>query len=152
MVKCNVENCNKEVYVKGYCQFHYNRNYIYGNPLRERIISKNGRYPCSVCGSPSHAHKLCSKHIIEEQKMKVFNYYTNGLMMCNCCGEKIIKFLAVDHINNDGYQHRQSELSLKGGNMYRWLVKNNFPKGFQILCMNCNWGKHVNNGVCPHKI
>jgi ribosomal protein L40E len=36
--------------------------------------------------------------------------------------------------------------------LYRWLVKNGFPAGFQVLCRNCNWGKHANDGVCPHII
>jgi hypothetical protein len=31
------------------------------------------------------------------------------------------------------------------------LCKNGFPKGFQTLCMNCNWGKYRNGGQCPHK-
>jgi hypothetical protein len=30
-------------------------------------------------------------------------------------------------------------------------VRNGFPPGYQVLCMNCNHGKRMNNGVCPHK-
>jgi hypothetical protein len=30
------------------------------------------------------------------------------------------------------------------------LRRNNYPEGFQILCMNCQFGKRMNNGVCPH--
>ena len=26
-----------------------------------------------------------------------------------------------------------------------------FPEGFQILCFNCNAGKHRNGGRCPHE-
>jgi len=33
-----------------------------------------------------------------------------------------------------------------------WIRKNNFPKGFQVLCMNCNWGKgHSKDNKCPHE-
>lgn len=33
-----------------------------------------------------------------------------------------------------------------------WIRKNNFPKGFQILCMNCNWGKgNSKDNKCPHE-
>jgi len=30
-----------------------------------------------------------------------------------------------------------------------WLRKYNYPKGFQVLCHNCNMAKRF--GVCPHK-
>jgi ABC-type uncharacterized transport system substrate-binding protein len=34
---------------------------------------------------------------------------------------------------------------------YKWLARNGYPSGFQILCMNCNHGKSRNGGVCPHQ-
>jgi len=34
--------------------------------------------------------------------------------------------------------------------LYSWLKKNNFPKGFQVLCMNCNFAKGK-LGKCPHQ-
>ena len=58
--------------------------------------------------------------------------------------------IVVDHIDNDGHKHRKGA-DTSHHNIYYWLVRNNFPTGFQILCMNCNQGKHRNNGVCPHK-
>lgn len=79
-------------------------------------------------------------------------YRAYGGYVCACCGEKERKFLSIDHINNDGAKHRR-EFNLKTGEqMYRWLARNNFPAGFQILCMNCQWGKRNNNGICPHQV
>ena len=26
------------------------------------------------------------------------------------------------------------------GRLHKWLIDNNFPKGFQTLCFNCNCG------------
>lgn len=70
---------------------------------------------------------------------------------CQCCGESEIAFLSIDHINNDGYKHR-SEIGVGGTIIYSFLKKKGFPKeGFQVLCFNCNHGKHINGGVCPHK-
>ncbi len=77
-------------------------------------------------------------------KEQVFQHYGNK---CVCCGENNLKFLSIDHIDGRGRQHRQK---IKD-HMDCWLVKNNYPKGFQILCYNCNCGKRVNNGICPHK-
>lgn len=67
---------------------------------------------------------------------------------CECCGEDNIKFLTIDHINNDGKAHRQ-EIN---GNTYFWLKKNNYPKdNFRLLCYNCNIGRAKNGGICPHE-
>lgn len=33
----------------------------------------------------------------------------------------------------------------------QWLKDNKYPKGFQVLCTNCNTGRHRNGGICPHK-
>jgi hypothetical protein len=67
---------------------------------------------------------------------------------CACCGETIPEFLAVDHIHEDGSEHRKA---IGGtGRLYEWLKKNNFPKDrFQLLCWNCNRGKSI-CGQCPH--
>lgn len=67
--------------------------------------------------------------------------------ICACCGENEIKFLAIDHINNNGASHRRS---IGTKNVALWIIKNNFPKGFQILCHNCNMAKGF-YGECPHK-
>lgn len=75
----------------------------------------------------------------------VFNHYGN---QCACCGEAERSFLALDHVNNDGAQHRR-ELGA-GHVLFRWIIENNFPDTIQLLCHNCNMGKHRNGGVCPH--
>jgi hypothetical protein len=77
-------------------------------------------------------------------------YQAYGGYVCSCCGETEPSFLSIDHINNDGAEHKRSNNLRTGQQMYRWLAKNGFPKGFQVLCMNCQWGKRNNNGVCPH--
>lgn len=79
-------------------------------------------------------------------KLKIIEYYSKGKNCCECCGEKQRLFLTVDHINNDGFKDK-----ISGHYLYIWILKNNFPDGFQIYCMNCNLGKHLNHGVCPHK-
>ncbi len=80
-------------------------------------------------------------------KLQILAAY--GGAKCVCCGETVISFLSIDHINGGGNQHRKK---LGGGwNFYRWLIKNNYPTGYQVLCMNCNFGKRMNHGICPHK-
>ena len=91
-------------------------------------------------------------------KERAFKKYSHGKLECRCCGEKIFQFLSIDHVNNDGAKHRElltrkkrSKNSGAGQAIYSWLVRNRYQKGFQILCMNCNWGKRL-TGICPHKI
>lgn len=74
---------------------------------------------------------------------------------CACCGENIFEFLAIDHINGGGIKHRKEVFGKNwrtgtGQNMCRWLRKNGFPKGFQVLCHNCNSAKGF-YGQCPHE-
>lgn len=79
----------------------------------------------------------------------VLDYYG---AICACCGEKEERFLTVDHVNNDGYKHRKRNGDRIGGTtLYLFAVKNGFPASLQILCWNCNCGKRMNGGVCPHK-
>ncbi len=40
--------------------------------------------------------------------------------------------------------------SITGSKLYNWLKRNNFPKGFQTMCINCNFAKGM-FGVCPHQ-
>jgi hypothetical protein len=78
-------------------------------------------------------------------KAKVFDHYGD---FCKCCGETYHEFLTVDHINDDGAEHRRNVTGTTS--IYRWLVSNDFPSGFQILCWNCNAAKHFRDG-CPHQ-
>lgn len=78
----------------------------------------------------------------------VFSHYGNS---CACCGETEPAFLTIDHILNDGKLDRGN--SERGGHgLYRKIIREEFPNTYQILCWNCNCGKHKNNGICPHKV
>lgn len=99
--------------------------------------------------------RILDKQRRQERKIRIFNHYGNK---CVCCEENNLIFLSIDHINNDGAQHRQ-ELTGKRGRgagsssirFYKWIEKNNYPNNLQILCFNCNIGRYRNGGICPHK-
>lgn len=67
--------------------------------------------------------------------------------VCTCCGEATYEFLAIDHIDGGGKEHRRQ---LNGTRLEVWLKQNNYPSGFQVLCHNCNMAKGF-YGTCPHK-
>lgn len=87
------------------------------------------------------------------KRLKSAAYEAYGGYVCACCGESERAFLSLDHVNNDGFAHRRAALGKNYGasGLYMWLRKNGYPAGFQVLCMNCNYGKRMNGGVCPHK-
>lgn len=89
-----------------------------------------------------------------EEKWKLFNQILDHYgHKCNCpkCLETNMKLLTVDHINNDGAKHRRDlGKGNKTINLYRYIIENNFPSEFQILCHNCNWGRS-RYGICPHQ-
>jgi hypothetical protein len=73
----------------------------------------------------------------ENNKIIVLQIYSGGKMCCNYCGyDKNTDALSIDHINNDGCAHRKI-IKKSGNGFYYWLIKNNFPVNFQVLCFNC---------------
>lgn len=77
-----------------------------------------------------------------------------GGYVCSCCGETERDFLTLDHIANDGAKWREEQFGIRtyaGARTYWRLMRLGYPPGFQVLCMNCNWGKRK-SGVCPHRV
>jgi|WetSurMetagenome_2_1015567.scaffolds.fasta_scaffold602631_1 hypothetical protein len=83
-------------------------------------------------------------------KKEILDHYGKT---CACCGETIIDFLTLEHIEGNGNIHRMKlfKHNVGGVHMYRWIKRNNFPSGYSVLCMNCNWAKRY-GGICPHKL
>ena len=69
---------------------------------------------------------------------------------CVCCGESHPAFLALDHIEGKGREHRRA-IGTDGSGFYTWVKANNFPDMLRILCHNCNMGRQLNGGTCPHQ-
>ena len=108
-------------------------------------------------------YKAKQKKHLTKQRLKVLQYYSkhlsnNDIPCCRCCGEKShIEFLSIDHIAGKREMDSEPELMKLGyssrfasNGLVRWITKNNFPKGFQILCHNCNMAKGF-YGKCPHE-
>ena len=110
-------------------------------------------------------NKTREKLLVYKIRLKVLQYYSKRLSKsdipcCRCCGESYIEFLAIDHIAGRKQMDSKPELvklgysSLKRGQvLHKWVIENNFPKGFQILCHNCNYAKGIvrNKNKCPHE-
>lgn len=90
-----------------------------------------------------------ARNRLRQAMLKDDVYAAYGGYVCNCCGETEPCFLSIDHVNNDGADHRRHSDRRK---LYQELKNLGFPSGFQVLCMNCNFGKARNDGICPHKL
>lgn len=103
---------------------------------------------CTKQHAQSDWSKIGKKKRNAEERKKVIYHYGGNPPKCKCCQESTYEFLCLDHVYNNGAEHRKQ---IGGITMYRWLIKNNFPKnGFQVLCNNCNIAK-ANYGICPHE-
>jgi hypothetical protein len=87
--------------------------------------------------------KEVSKIDRDNRRMEVIYWYSIGEMKCECCGNNILEFLCIDHIDDNGHVHR-NDMGMSSNTLNCWIVKNNFPFGFQILCNNCNYLKEYN--------
>ena len=129
------------------CEVHTAKRKEYKQRRTERGI-------CQDCTQmAAEGHKLCTPCLNKNKeknrvlKKEVLQAY--GGFRCSCpggCTETHIRFLTIDHIHNDGAKHRREIGSV---NIYTWLKNNNYPPGFRVLCMNCNWARRT--GPCPHE-
>jgi len=117
------------------------------------------RYRCKACGAekaqarrdadPTYAGRLCAKTRVK-LRLEVLAHYGGSPPKCSCCSESTVEFLVVDHLTGGG--NKQRRLLRRGGTgFYFWLRTTGYPDGFGVLCQNCNWGKRVGGGICPHK-
>lgn len=109
---------------------------------------------CTHCDTPiKPGRTMCVTHLNSKNarrlqlKIDAINHY-GGKCVCPKCAIADVRFLTIDHINNDGNLHRKHI-----GNkivFYQWLKNNKYPEGFQVMCFNCNCGRNINGGICPH--
>lgn len=105
--------------------------------------------------TPKQKAKTSATGRTYRNRLRDLVFVAYGGYVCACCGESEKKFLSLDHMNNDGAKFRKEVIGRRNGggvHTYRWPVSHNFPLGYQVLCGNCQYGKMMNKGVCPHKV
>jgi len=110
-----------------------NRRYYQAN--RARVLARMHLY---YEANPEAAKERVRRW---EQNLRptVFAHYGE---VCACCGTS--ENLTIDHIAGDGAAHRRELFGNSrkaGAKFYAWLIKNNFPPGYQTLCHSCNNSK-----------
>jgi len=142
MKKCNVKDCKKKYFGKGYCSMHYWRLRKYGDPFKLTNIHGD---KCKVkkCKNKYSSKGYCNNHYWQTHfKDKLFEIL--GGYKCMKCGFKDKRALQFDHKKGGG----RNAVSKLG---YRMMIikylKNTIlaKKELQVLCANCNWIKKVTN-------
>jgi len=116
----------KSVYWCNDCYNKYRRHWRKNNPDKARIKDRK-----------RSISRRFERYI---EKIIVYQVYSRGKMTCDMCGESDLDVLSVDHIKGGGAIHRKE---LNGTHIERWIIKNNFPVGYRILCRNCNWRERL---------
>jgi hypothetical protein len=123
-------------------QKKWGRNSYQKNKAKKKV------YQQIFYSDPKHREERSRKNRLRYQQLRrtCVEHYGNS---CACCGESREPFLAIDHINNDGAKQRKKD-KLYAERFYKWLIHNNFPEGYRILCHNCNMAIGL-LGSCPHE-
>lgn len=122
------------------CQKAYMQVYVKANSEHRNNLARKWR------GLNHEYYKSLNRKYTRELREEVVNALGG---QCTCCGESNFAFLAIDHIQNDGKDHRAKVGTSSG--VYRDVRRQGYPKDkFQILCHNCNVAKQI-YGECPHK-
>lgn len=122
----------------------YQRRYMrdnYFNPDRVEFRREYRKRP-----HVRKANILLLRRHSEQYKEAAINIYSNGDACCAICRNADIDVLCLDHIANNGSQHRAFLRSVFGGgatNIYRMVKKLDYPTGLQVLCYNCNMKKEL---------
>jgi len=109
-----------------------------------RWFRKHQRMLASATDFVSAPPRLTQYYRLQHDTIMAYGGYR-----CACCGIDEPFFLTIDHVDGHGVQHRRKTGT--GCSFYKWLRDKGYPEGFQVLCSNCNSGRHRNGGVCPHK-
>ena len=82
-------------------------------------------------------------------KVAAIDHYSGGKRCCNLCGfDADFDALCLDHINDDGAEHRRelgisSRNNVSGTTIYERLKAKGWMDGLQVLCANCNMVKEL---------
>jgi len=118
--------------------------------LQPKVADRIG---CVDCGK-GHSEENSAFSKLRPDRTALYRKRTRKLVIkkyggrCACCGITEILFLTIDHKDGDGAKDRQRWGG--GAAWYMELLRIDLRDDLQVLCYNCNMGREVNGGICPH--
>jgi len=149
---------NKERMLDGFKQYaQANRKALtdYGRSYYARNSSKICEQTRKRMSEPERKANAKRQRKTSQQALraKILNHLGGR---CYCCGLDDLRFLTIDHINNDGRIDRKLP-SGKSKNGYMILLdiqREGIPKDrYRAACYNCNCARNWTEGkICPHQL
>jgi hypothetical protein len=125
---------------------------LYRERNREKLRAKGREYARQFRKKNPEYNNFKQREYRFKLRLEVLSHYGGTPPSCICCGEQLLSFLTLDHINNDGKEHRKQMGVWGGSATYKWLKQHGYPDNIQVLCMNCNFSKaHNKEHICEHK-
>lgn len=152
---------------RAYCRRHEEelraKRRVYRQNHREKQLAKSRAYrqehPDEVRASNSkyyqeHKDKIKAQAKVRREKraeayrgvriqcrLAVLTHYSSGTPKCARCGISDVDVLALDHIADGGIADRK--VRGQGNTLFKALIEEGFPPGYQVLCFNCNFKKEI---------
>lgn len=123
----------------------------------DKQLHKKSGYTSHCKNCRAEHHKQCKNNFPDRySREKTVNAYHNKKReaykklggCCCCCGETEESFLTIDHVNDDGAEHRRCG-NISG--LYNHIVNGTCKYEVQLYCANCNMSKR-RLGKCIHQI
>ena len=129
--------------IRSYTKAFLNRRASAGVCLRCESNELATKRYCAIC---TKIKSIASRKQKARMRKRAIDGYGGR---CACCNESTLQFLVIDHKHNDGAFERRV-YGLIGDKIYAYIVRNNFPDKYQVLCYNCN-NARAHYGRCPHQ-
>ena len=143
---CSVDGCDNKPRSKNFCNKHLYHYLEHGDANGNRCVfcksfidKKGGVY---LKKRNKIIPNCCWRCYYKNLKGVVLNKLGNK---CKCCNENIKEFLQIDHKFGGGYEAYKT---IYQSGVHEDAFFN--PQNYQTLCANCNLGRHLNGGKCPH--
>ena len=125
---------------------------------RNTYILPSGHIACRKCLAENHAKCRAVPENWEKEKARIRQYNRKNKVetlthygprgQLRCCWKRClvtdVDMLSLDHVNNNGAEHRK-ELGINnsGVQIYGVVKRAGFPEGFQTLCCNHQMKKEL---------
>lgn len=114
-----------------------------GDTICKVCLNSISGKPRPNCTEPRHL-KCYNKNVEgirqnrKQAQVEAFIQYSETIPpKCVLCGFSNIIALQLDHIKGDGAAFRREHPFQSGKSLALWLRKRNWPKGYRVLCANC---------------
>lgn len=134
----------KESYKKG--RKTYNKMYHENNTEKFKNYKQKESYKEKQRGYDlkyRYKKRTLESNTVVKRKFICLSYYSpSDTPTCSVpgCGVSDIDMLCIDHIIDNGADERRS---IGRSNLYRYLIGEHFPAGYQTLCANHNLKKEI---------